>query len=98
MKNLGGKFFCFFSLFLRKVGGGKFTKVGGGEKYTRSVSLRNLCDYPPPPPPVVSTREKEKYTRSVRLRNGGRGQGWGEPCSMAFGGDRRPWLEGVGGY
>ena len=33
-----------------------------------------------------------KYTRSVSLRNGGRGQGWGEPCSMAFGGDRRPWL------
>ena len=35
MKNLGGKLFYFFSLFLPKVGGkfikvgGKFTKVGG---------------------------------------------------------------------
>ena len=82
MKNLGGKFFGFLSLFLCKDGGGSLPKLGGGKvhKYTRSVSLRNLCDYPappPPPPPVVSTREKEKYTRSVRLRNGGRGQGWG---------------------
>ena len=89
MKNLGGKLFYFFSLFLPKVGGEVYQSWGGGEvyqswgevycnimfligephrrkvfffgggasnaivmnneKYTRSVSLRNLCDYPPPP-------------------------------------------------
>ena len=97
MKNLGGKLFYFFSLFLPKVGGEVYQSWGevyfnimfsigephrrkvwgasnvicppprppaeytttqtakpslimNNEKYTRSVSLRNVCDYPPPPP------------------------------------------------
>ena len=39
------------------------------EKYTRSVSLRNLCDYPPPPCRQSVCLDKKKYTRSVSLRN-----------------------------
>jgi hypothetical protein len=92
MKNLGGSFFTFLAYFYPKLGG-KFMKVGGevyqswgevycnimfsiGEPHRRKVWWASSA----------ILMNNEKYTRSVSLRNGGRGQGWGEPCSMAFGG------------
>ena len=57
MKNLGGEaFLTFLAYFYPKLGGGEVYQ-SWGEKYTRSVSLRNLCDYPPPPPGRQYKRE-----------------------------------------
>ena len=60
---LGGKFIVIscFQLVSRigvKFGGGASNAIlMNNEKYTRSVSLRNLCDYPPPPPGRQYKRE-----------------------------------------
>ena len=64
---VGGKFIvvsCFQLVSRRgvKFGGGASNAIlMNNEKYTRSVSLRNLCDYPPPPP-RSSVQERRKST------------------------------------